>query len=576
MNKILRLLFIFSLVFLVSCNQSEKKIMILETTDLHGVIFPFDFTENEPMDFSLSHAASYIKKVRSEMPLVLLDNGDNLQGQPTVYYYNFIDTVSPHMMASALNYLGYDAGTTGNHDFEAGHSVYDRLKQEYKFPLLSANAIELSSGQPYFKPYTIVEKEGIKVAVLGLVTPSIPEWIPEELYSGIEFRNMVETAKKWMPEILDKKPDLVIGLFHSGFNKEEFEENRDEFLKGDGSAAVAYNVPGFDIVFSGHDHKTANQKIVNIDGDTVLMLNAGSRGQKLAQAEVVFRKKAKRIIGQVLDVKDFAPDQEFIDKFKPESDLIHQYVDKTIGTSEAKLSSRESYFGPSAFIDMIHAVQLEITGADVSFTAPLSFDVKIDAGPVKVSDMFKLYRFENMLYTMNLSGEEILKYLEYSYSQWFNTMKGPNDILLKLRTDKQGKPVLTNGKAWLKNQAYNFDSAAGIDYTVDVSKPEGSRITVKGFSDGRPFDKNKTYKVAVNSYRGSGGGGHLTEGVGLSREELNKRMITSTDRDLRYFIMKSIESKGTIKPASYNNWQVVPREWVKIAQAREYPLLFGK
>jgi 2',3'-cyclic-nucleotide 2'-phosphodiesterase/3'-nucleotidase len=483
-------------------------------------------------------------------------------------------------MASSLNYLGYDAGTLGNHDIEAGHSVYDRLVKQYKFPLLAANAVDLKTGEPYFKPYTIIEKDGVKIAVLGLVTASIPEWLPSELYSGMEFRSMVETAKKWMPEIQSKKPDLIIGLFHSGFNKEELEDRKDEYIKEDGSAAVAYNVPGFDIIFSGHDHKIANEKFVNKEGDTVLMLNGGSRGQRLAQAEIVLSgrkgKLQKRISGKIIDVKKFEPDPEFISKFTAESDLIHKYVDKVIGTSEATISSRDSYFGPSAFIDMIQAVQLEITGADISFTAPLSFDVKINAGPVRVGDMFKLYRFENMLYTMNLTGEEIIKYLEFSYSNWFNTMKGPGEIMLKLRTDKSGKPVLTDGKAWLRNQAYNFDSAAGIDYTVDVSKPEGSRITIKGFSDGRPFEKNKMYKVAVNSYRGSGGGGHLTEGVGLTPEQLRERLITSTDRDLRYFILKSIEAKGTIKPVSFNNWQVIPQNWIKQASAREYPLLFGK
>lgn len=581
MKNLLRIFLVLQIILLISCSvKPDRKITILETTDLHGVIFPFDFIENENMDFSLSHSASYFRQKREEGPTVLLDNGDNLQGQPTVYYYNFIDTVSPHIMASSLNYLGYDAGTMGNHDIEAGHSVYDRLMKQYNLPLLAANAVDLKTGEPYFKPYTIIEKDGIKVAVLGLVTASIPEWLPSELYSGMEFRNMVETAKKWMPEIQSKKPDLIVGLFHSGFNKEELEDRKDEYIKEDGSAAVAYNVPGFDIIFSGHDHKTANMKFVNVAGDTVLMLNGGSRGQRLAQAEIVLSgrkgKLQKRITGKILDVKKFEPDPEFISKFKPESDLIHQYVDKVIGTSEATISSRESYFGPSAFIDMIQAVQLEITGADISFTAPLSFDVKINAGPIRVGDMFKLYRFENMLYTMNLTGEEIIKYLEFSYSNWFNTMKDPGDIMLKLRTDKSGKPVLTDGKAWLRNQAYNFDSAAGIDYTVDVSKPEGSRITIKGFSDGRPFEKNKMYKVAVNSYRGSGGGGHLTEGVGLTPEQLRERLITSTDRDLRYFILKSIEAKGTIKPVSFNNWQVIPQNWVKQASAREYPLLFGK
>lgn len=570
------------LFLLFSCSGTKTvNLKIVETTDLHGTFFPYDYIENEELEFSLTHVASYINELRrNEENVILLDNGDNLQGQPTVYFSNFIDTISPHINSELFNYLGYDAGTVGNHDIEAGHPVYDRLLNEYDFPLLAANAVRQSSGEPYFKPYTLIEREGLKIAVLGLVTASIPEWLPPALYEGMEFKPMLETATKWMPEILKQKPDLVIGLFHSGWNKEELEEDRERYIGQDGSASVAYNVPGFDIIFNGHDHRTANAKFINKEGDTVLMLNGGSRGRYISQADVVFSGKKgarlKKISGKLINVTDFEPDRELSEKFKDREQEIRNYVGKEIGTSEATLSSRESYFGPSAFIDMIHEVQLDIAGADISFTAPLSFDVKIPAGPVIVGDMFKLYRYENMLYTMSLSGQEVLDYLEYSYGGWFNTMKGRNDLMLKLRRGKDGRPDLTdNGKAWLQNQPYNFDSAAGIDYTVDLSKPEGKRITIKGFNDGRPFDLKGVYKAAVNSYRGSGGGGHLTRGAGIKPEDLQKRLLASTDKDLRYYILQYIEAKGTIKPRTYNNWKLLPEDWVKAASAREYVLLFG-
>jgi 2',3'-cyclic-nucleotide 2'-phosphodiesterase/3'-nucleotidase len=567
---------------LASCTVTNKKnITIVETTDIHGVILPYDFVEKEKLNASMASSFNYIKQLRKgKDALILLDNGDNLQGQPEVYYYNFIDTVPPHFLSEVMNYMDYDACTAGNHDVETGHSVYDRLVKEYHFPLLAANAIDVKTGKPYFKSYTIFKKKGIKIAVLGMVTPAIPNWLPEELYSGIEFRDMVETAKKWMPVMLKEKPDLVIGLFHSGWDKTEANIQHTSNLNENGSAAVAYNVPGFDIIFNGHDHKVANEKFVNSAGDTVLILNGGSRSEKLAEADVKFSRKFKgkghmRISGKIVNVADFKPDSDFISRFTPQSKIIEEYVNRVIGTSSAAITSRDAYFGSSAFIDMIHEIQLEITGADISFVAPLSFDVKIDKGPITVGDMFKLYRFENMLYTMSLSGEEITKYLEYSYDGWLNTMKGPDDLLLKLRTWKDGKPILTNDRAWFKNQSYNFDSAAGINYTVDVSKPAGSRIDIKGFTNGKPFDKNKMYKVAVNSYRGNGGGGHFTEGAGIAKDELRKRLITSTDRDLRYYILKSIEAKKTINPVPMNNWKIIPENWVKAAIAPEYILLFG-
>jgi 2',3'-cyclic-nucleotide 2'-phosphodiesterase / 3'-nucleotidase len=588
MNKKIRYLSLLSakcllFVILVSCSVSRTKIIsIIESTDIHGVILPYDFIEKKKLNVSMASSYDYIKKIRTQKDgVVLLDNGDNLQEQPEVYYYNYIDTASIHFMAESMNFMGYDAGTVGNHDIETGHSVYDRLVREYHFPLLAANAVNKKTGKPYFNPYKIIVKDGIKIVVFGMVTPAIPTWLPEQLYSGIEFKGMVETAEKWMPVMLKEKPDLIVGLFHSGWDRSEANIRQTNDLNENGSAAVAYNVPGFDIIFNGHDHKVTNEKFVNSKGDTVLILDGGSRSEKLAEADISFGsgkgagKKIKKISGSIINVADYAPDNEFIDKFSAQNKIIDEYVNRVIGTSSATISSREAYFGPSAFVDMIHRIQLEITGADISFAAPLSRDVSINKGPITVGDMFKLYRFENFLYTMAMSGEEVQKYIEYSYAGWINTMKGPDDLLLKLRKGKDGKPVMTNGKAWFRNQSYNFDSAAGINYIVDASKPEGSRITITGFSDGRIFERNKTYKVAVNSYRGNGGGGHFTEGAGIPQSELRKRLIKSTDRDLRYYILRSIEEKKSINPEPLKNWKIIPEMWVKKAESKEYTMLFG-
>ncbi len=584
-SKILKInsAILFLAIAFSSCrNTGTQSVSILETTDIHGVILPYDFIEKQTLDASLASSVSYMNLLRKEKDaLFLLDNGDNIQGQPAVYYYNFIDTISPHFISEAMNWLKFDAGTVGNHDIEAGHSVYDRLVKMYNFPLLAANAIEIKTGKPYFKPYVIIEKNNIRIAIFGLVTPAIPKWLPKELYSGIEFMDMTETAKQWMPEILKEKPDLVVGLFHSGWNRNELENNQNDQAVENGSASVAWNVHGFDIIFTGHDHRAANEKFVNSAGDTVLILNGGSHSRDIAQADITIssRKikgmKRKIIIGKIVAVKDYIPDPEFLRKFEPQNKIIKDYVDRVIGTSEATISTRDAYFGPSSFVDMIHSMQLEITGADISFAAPLSFDVSIQKGPVTVGDMFKLYRYENMLYTMTLTGNEIDKYLEFSYAEWLNTMKSASDFLLKFRLDANGSPVLTDGRAWLKNQSYNFDSAAGIDYVVDAEKPDGEKVMIRSFADGRPFVFQNTYKVALNSYRGSGGGGHLTEGAGIDMKDLNSKVLSSTERDLRYYILKSIEGKRKITPFIYNNWRIVPENWMKTAIPRDYKLLFG-
>jgi len=574
---------ILFLLLSACAGEEQKNITILETTDVHGVILPFDFIEKKSIDVSLASTFTYVRQLRKDKEaVILLDDGDNLQGQPAVYYYNFIDTLSPHLLAEVMNFMDYDAVTVGNHDVETGHSVYDRLVKEYKFPLLAANAVNVRTGEPYFKPYSIIRKNGIRIAVLGLVTPSIHNTLPRELYEGVEFRDMIETARHWMPLIKKENPDLIIGLFHAGWFDPDSESSSSGSHDDEGTTSIAYNIPGFDIIFTGHDHKTVNKKIVNISGDTVLILNGGSRSMNIARADVTFEKDKKSGIqrktytGQILKVADYKPDDEFINKFTGNHDAIRGYVDEVIGNSSETISSRDSYFGSSAFVDMIHSLQLEITGADISFAAPLSFDVNISEGPVTVGGMFKLYRFENMLYTMALTGEEILKYLEYSYSGWYNTISGTDDLLLKFRTDKKGKLLVTDGNVWLKNPAYNFDSAAGIDYVVDVSKPEGLRITIKGLTNGNKFDPGKTYLVAVNSYRGNGGGGHFNEGVGLDKTEMMSRIIKSTERDLRYYMIESIRQKKHIKPLPLNNWKLIPEDIVNIAATRDYKLLFGE
>ncbi len=577
----MRRLWIIPVLFLllVSCSESDtERISILETTDLHGSLLPYDFIERRSTEVSLASVASYVRQLRqSEGEIVLLDNGDNLQGQPVVYYYNFIDTMSPHINSQVMNYLKYDAASVGNHDIEAGHDVYDRLTGEYDFPLLAANAVKTSTGEPYFKPYTIINKKGLRIAVLGMITPAVPTWLPPELYEGMEFRDMLETAREWMPVILSEKPDIVAGLFHSGWRWEENGQQSDSYMDENGAAAIAREVPGFDIIFTGHDHNPENTKIVNAAGDTVLILNAGSRAEYIGRADVIISKKGKGkklITGELVRVRNLKPDPEFVSRFSVQQGKVEEYVNKKIAVSTSDISSRDSYFGSSAFVDMIHTLQLRISGADISFAAPLSFDVTIKSGPVTVSDMFKLYRFENMLYTMEMTGEEILKYLEYSYGGWYNTMTGPGDNLLKFRKGRDGKPVIENGKAWLSEQPYNFDSAAGIDYVVDVSEPEGSRISILSVSGGKSFDMKKIYSVALNSYRGNGGGGHLAGGAGFSPEEMTERLIKSTERDLRFYILAEIESKGTIAPEALDNWRIEPSAWVKKAAARDYKLLF--
>jgi 2',3'-cyclic-nucleotide 2'-phosphodiesterase/3'-nucleotidase len=582
-----RLTFLFLVITLCSVGLAFSqtiKLKVIETSDVHGSIFPYDFIYNKEINTSLAQIYSYVKEERAkkDQQVILLDDGDILQGQPVVYYYNFEKTDTEHICAQVMNYMKYDAGTVGNHDIEPGHPVYDKLTKEFNFPWLAANAVSIKTGEPYFKPYTIIKRGKVKIAVLGLITPAIPNWLPRDIWKGIEFKDMVETARHWIKIIKEKEnPDLIFGLFHSGPEDEmkQYKEGKREIE--DASRLVAELVPGFDVVFSGHDHQVWNTEVTNTEGKEVLIVNPSNAARHAAVADIVMNYDSKNhewkkeIKGEIIDSKDYQPDKLFMEKFAPVIDNIKAYVSKPIGEFDKTISTRESLFGDSPFVDLIHSIQLKLTQADVSFADPLSFNAEIKKGTVYVRDMFKLYKYENLLYTMTLSGQEIKGFLEHSYSLWFNRMKNENDHLLNFKTDSTGKVILNNGRPQLASPYYNFSSAAGIKYTVDITKPAGERVDILSMEDGSPFDLYKVYKVAVNSYRGNGGGGHLTIGAKIPQKDLEKRIIYSTPKDLRYYLMKWIEEKKVVSPVSFNNWSVIPENfWIK-GKERDYAVLFG-
>lgn len=568
---LMTLLGLGSLSAVHASQDGEVTLKLIETSDVHGCYFPYDFIRNKPMKGSLARVSSYVKEQREKYEnVILMDNGDILQGQPVAYYYNYMDTISEHVCAAMLNYMKYDVGTMGNHDVETGHAVYDRWVRQCNFPVLGANIVDNKTGKPYLPPYQVIEKEGVKIAILGMITPAIPSWLPEQLWSGLHFEDMEDCARKWVKIIREKEnPDVLVGLFHAGP-----EGNKLDNVVENGSGNVAKSVPGFDVVFMGHDHTRRYEKVVNVEGDSVLLIDPANMSKVVSEVTFTIKKQdgkvvSKQVEGKLVNMDGYAPDADFLNIFSGAYETTMDFVSRNIGRIEHTISSKEAFFGPSAFVDLIHQLQLDITGADISFCAPLSAYAEIKKGGICVSDMFNLYKYENLLYTMKLTGKEIKDFLEMSYALWTNQMQSPDDHLMLLNEED-------NGFGRFKNPSFNFDSAAGIIYTVDVTKPQGEKIRIERMANGEPFDLNKTYRVAVNSYRGNGGGDLLTKGAGIPKTELAKRVVYSTDKDLRYYLMKRIEEVKVLDPKPLNQWKFIPEEWTVPASKRDYDILFGE
>jgi 2',3'-cyclic-nucleotide 2'-phosphodiesterase/3'-nucleotidase len=558
---------LMSMTTLMAKSPKTVTLRIVETSDVHGAFFPYNFTERRDMSGTMARVSSYLKRQRKEMGnrLILLENGDILQGQPTCYYTNFVATDKPNIAAEVVNYLKYDAQTFGNHDVEVGHKVYDKWIKELNCPVVGANIIDLKSGKPYVEPYVIIEREGVRVAILGMLTPAIPNWLHQNLWSGMRFEEMVSCTKRWVKILREQeKADVVIGLFHSGWDGGIVTDEYDE----DATQKVAEQVEGLDVIFFGHDHRERNTTVKN-----VLCLDPSCNAQKVAVATIQVRNgKVTSKKGELIDVTKEPLDEDFMRHFQPRIDEVKAFVERKIGVFNENMLSRDAFFGPAAFVDLIHQLQLEHTGADVSFTAPLTFNSEIKAGPVYQSDMFKLYRFENGIYVVRMTGKEIRNFLEMSYDQWVNTMTSPDDHIMLLAPKVAGD----NQRENFKNFTFNFDSAAGIDYVVDVTKPDGQKVHILQFSDGRPFDENAWYRVAMNSYRGNGGGELLVRGAGIPLDSIPQRIEYQSERDQRHYLTEMIEREGSITPKSLNNWRFIPEAWALPAIERDRKLIFGE
>ena len=511
-----------------SCSQNETTLTLLETTDTHG---HYDEFAND---------ALIIKHMKSELGdrLILLDNGDNMQG--TIFQYcSNQDADNPNLVSEVLNFFPYDAICVGNHDIEAGRKVFDRIYSEVKMPVLAANVINEVTGEQYFTPYIVLNRDGFKIAILGLLTPHVVTWVPERLRPGLRFDNLEEAAAKWVKIIQEKEhPDLMVGLFHSGFEPQVQNLPTDHPLGRENATKwVAENVPGFDIIFYGHDHRSKAEKLTNINGEPVYVLNSGSHSKGLAMAEVKLKKGKKPDIKVSLMLTDGEnKDEEFIDMLKPYLERAVTYNQRDVAELPVSISSDEIFNGPCLWVDEIHRCQFETVEAegihaDISMAAPLSGGKTIEAGMLKVSDFFTWYPFENSLAVMAMTGKEVKNFLEYAYE--------------------------------MKNPIYNFDSGAGIRYEVRPDNPMGERIHIISLADNTPFDMEKTYNVVMNSYRSMGGGNHLINGIGWKLEEIKNHIVWQGDRDLRSLFIDWATKKGILDTEPLNCWRIYNHNTLK-------------
>ena len=566
-------------LLLLSCSRSlkdgEYTLTILSTNDVHGTWFDSTYVDGHLRKsiFAMNYYIDSVRTADGFDNVLLLDAGDCLQGDNAPYYFNYIDTVTPHLFPRLLQYMKYDAVAMGNHDIETGHPVYDRVAADLEkagAPFLAGNAIRNDNGKTYFPLYKMVEKAGLRIAVIGYNNANIAAWLGEEVWSGMHFVSIASIIQRDVDRVRAKEhPDVVVAAMHSACGQ------------GDGTILEAEaldvfnSVQGVDWVVCGHDHRPYVET-----RDTMALLNSGSHSRYVAHGKMHLKVEGGRIVEKsfetdLIPVKAQKADPVMREFFHRDFEAVRAFTLQEVGVLNSELYTRDAYVGMCDYMNLIHTLGLTQVPCDISIAAPLTYNGHVKSGILVFNDLFTIYPFENQLYVVRMSGKELKAFLEVSYDKWINTIPGDHLLKIQARDDPRNQQ-----KGWsFVNRFYNFDSAAGINYTVDVTRPFGSRIGISSMADGSAFDPERDYRVAMTSYRASGGGNLLKE-AGIDSDKIEERVV-SRHPEIRNILYDYLVKNGSIDPetigdpAVIGSWSFVPSKLTVPALKADMALLFG-
>jgi 2',3'-cyclic-nucleotide 2'-phosphodiesterase/3'-nucleotidase len=543
----------------MAADAREVTVRVLATTDLHGNIYPYDYYAGRPAARGLAKIATLIAAERAANPNTLLvDCGDTIQGTPleSVYQYSArrgslplnIRPVAPltaDPMMLAMNALGYDSMTVGNHEWNFGLKNLNRARSDATFPWISATfeAVPGSAAKP-FAPWIVKTVGGVKVAIIGITTPGETVWEKPENYAGYRVLSGKEAALKAVADVKQKEhPDVIIAAVHAGLEKDVKNgvilqtPNPLGDLPGENMVyQLATEVPGIDAIIFGHTHSELKSARV---GD-VLLMQPRNWGMSLGELEMKLEDGAdgrwhiSSKNSRVIPVTTEMPADEAILKIgKPYHETAELFLNTPVTESPVAMQGAVARVEDSPLIDMIHEVQLHYAAADVSFASIFNGGLRISKGPLTVRQIAGLYIYDNTLYAIEGNGKMVRQALENA-ARYFLGCSGDCD-----------KGPLINKNVL----AYNYDMAAGVDYEIDLRQPEGQRIRNLRYRSA-PLADDQKLRIAVNNYRDGGAGGYdVFRGA--------KIVWRSTD-EIRDLMIEYFSEHKTVPSKAVGNWKIVP------------------
>ena len=553
---------------------TTAQVTVVSTSDLHGHVHNWDYYTNGEYDdaahndVGLAKAATLVRRIRAERGArntLLLDSGDTIQGTPMAYYYAKVEPITKtgatHPMAAAMNALGYDAITLGNHEFNYGLPHLATWVDQLRAPVLAANAVNAAgplAGLPAYRPFVLkrIPVKGappVTVGVLGLTNPGVAVWDKAHVAGKLRFLDLVETARKWVPVLKRAGADVVVVSAHAGDNG--VSSYGRELPIENASAMVAEQVPDIDAVVFGHAHVDVGQRFVTnrVTGRQVVLSEPSKYGQRLSVVDLKLARDGWRwqVTGssaRTLNTNTVAEDPKVAASVRRQHARTVKYVNQVVAESSTELSAAKSRYLDTPIVDYIQQVQTEavrraLAGGQyadlpvISSTAPFSRTARIPAGRVSIRDLAALYPYDNTLKAVVLTGAQLRDYLERSARYFVQTPAGAPVDPEKL-TGAGGEPD------------YNYDTLTGVEYDLDVARPAGQRVVALRYA-GRPVAAGDRFVVALNNYRQSGGGNfpHVATAP----------VVYDAQTEIRQALIDYAASVGTIDPAGFAvvNWRLV-------------------
>lgn len=510
------------------------ELLVAATTDVHGWLRGWDYYASAPdTTRGLARAATIVDSLRAAHPgrVVLVDAGDLLQGNPLAYTAARVssDTLSP--IVGAMNVMRYDAAAIGNHEFNYGVPFLDRAVAQARFPFLSANTYRVDGTRKY-RAWTMVERDGVRIAIVGGTTPGVNVWDRDNIRGRVTVRAILPDVRASVVEARTAGADVVIVVLHSGLGGASSYDST-VTASENVTAQVAREVEGIDVIVFGHSHREVADTTI---GGTLLVQPRNWAGS-VAVAHLELRREAGRWAvgakrGEVIRTAGRGESQAVLEATAGAHAEAVAYVSTPVGRTAVAWRADSSRVKDTPIVDFILETQRRVAGTQLASGPAFSLEASLDTGAITVAELARLYPYDNTLRAIRITGKQLREYLEFS-ARYFGTA-GTSEPAVDPRVP-----------------GYNFDMVAGADYTIDVSRPIGSRITRLEVA-GRPVRDEDSFTLALHNYRQAGGGGYaMLAGAPL---------LSESTAEIRQLLIDEVKRRGTLEPGHVfqRNWELVP------------------